>query len=68
LQGQPAQAEHPAEKDSEGSVFVAQPLLAVWFFQRLTKPHSQEWLCYKDKNETKELAVSSTSLYKSGYS
>ena len=40
------QAEETAEKVSEGSVFVAQPLLAVWFLQHLTKAHSQEWLCY----------------------
>jgi len=43
---QPPQAEQAAEKVSEGSVFVAQPLLAVWFLQHLTKAHSQEWLCY----------------------
>ena len=35
-----------AEKVSEGPVFVAKPFLAVWFFKRLAKAHSQEWLCY----------------------
>jgi hypothetical protein len=41
------QTEQAAEKVSEGSVFVAQPLLAVWFLQHLSKAHSQEWLCYQ---------------------
>ena len=45
-----AQAFQVAEKVSERSVFVAQPLLAVWFLQHLTKAHSQEWLCYKNRN------------------
>jgi hypothetical protein len=40
------QAEHIAEKVSEGSVFVAQSLLAVWFLRHLAKAHSQKWLCY----------------------
>jgi len=35
-----------AEKVSQGSVFVAQPLLAVRVLQHLAKAHSQVWLCY----------------------
>jgi hypothetical protein len=42
----PPQTKQLAEKVSEGPVFVAQPFLAVWFFQHLAKAHSQEWLCY----------------------
>jgi hypothetical protein len=42
----PKQPYEAAEKVRQGPVFVAQPLLAVCFFQNLTKAHSQEWLCY----------------------
>jgi hypothetical protein len=42
------QAEEAAEKVRSGPVLVAQPLLAVWFLQHLTKAHSQEWLCYSN--------------------
>jgi hypothetical protein len=35
-----------AEKVHLEPGLVAQPLLAVWILQRLTKAHSQEWLCY----------------------
>ena len=40
------QGSQAAENVSERPVFVAQPLLAVWLFQGLTKAQSQEWLCY----------------------
>jgi hypothetical protein len=50
-------AEQAAEKVRSEPGLVAQPLLAVWILQHLTKAYSQEWLCYTIFSAACEAAI-----------